>query len=162
MNDLNYVLLAGNLVKDPQWKQIDEDSIVCQFTVANNRSYFNKKDNTWVNVPCFVTVETWGHVAESCIKYLKKGRGVRIVGRLQQSRWSSQTGTRMERLFVVSEHVEFQPQKKNDQETVVAPKPSEMEKLDSSEIQKQLEDEVIIQSEVESEAETDNFQDTEF
>ena len=68
----------------------------------------------------------------------------------------------MERLFVVSEHVEFQPQKKNDQETVVAPKPSEMEKLDSSEIQKQLEDEVIIQSEVESEAETDNFQDTEF
>lgn len=140
MNDLNYVLLAGNLVRDPEWKQIDKTSVVCKFTIANNRSYYNKKDESWVNVPCFVTIETWGHVAENCIKHLKKGRGVRIVGRLQQSRWNSPTGTRIESLYVVSEHVEFQPQKKTEQATVVSPEPSEMDKVDSSETQKQLEE----------------------
>ncbi len=58
----------------------------------------------------FFAVETWGRVAKSCADYLSKGRGVRVVGRLKQERWTGQDEKNHERAVLVAEHVEFKPQ----------------------------------------------------
>jgi len=50
-------------------------------------------------------------------EYLKKGRGVRVVGRLKQDRWTDADGKPHSRIFIVAEHVEFRPQfKKQDRD----------------------------------------------
>jgi single-strand DNA-binding protein len=50
-----------------------------------------------------------------CGEYLKKGRGVRVVGRLKQDRWADADGKAHSRVEIVAEHVEFKPQlKKQD------------------------------------------------
>ena len=58
----------------------------------------------------FYEVSTWTRLAEVCGEYLKKGRGVRVVGRLKQDRWTDADGKPHSRIFIVAEHVEFKPQ----------------------------------------------------
>lgn len=115
MNDLNEILLEGKLVKDPEISWIKgTDQAVCKFTIATNKNYKDKKNNQWVQDTSFFTIETWRNVAQMCSKNLKKGRGVRVVGTLKQDRWTdTKNGNRfMERVFVVADHVELQPMKK--------------------------------------------------
>ena len=108
MNQLNSVILEGNLVRDPEAKLTPKGTPVCQFAVASNR-YFKSEGVRHSEVSYF-DVEVWSRVAESCEKHLKKGRGVRVVGRLKQDRWTDETGQSHYRIKVVGEHVEFKPQ----------------------------------------------------
>ena len=52
--------------------------------------------------------------AKACGGYLKKGRGVRGVGRLKQDRWTSPEGQARSKIQIVAEHVEFKPQVKKN------------------------------------------------
>ncbi len=108
MNNLNSVIVEGNLTKDPTSQTTPSGKLVCKFTIANNR-YYKVGDENQQEVS-FFTVETWGKVADSCAEYLKKGRGVRVVGRLKQERWRDQDDNARERAVLVAEHVEFKPQ----------------------------------------------------
>jgi single-strand DNA-binding protein len=108
MNNLNSVIVEGNLTKDPFAQTTPSGKLVCKFTIANNRYYKVGEENQ--QEVSFFTVETWGKVAESCAEYLKKGRGVRVVGRLKQERWKDQEDNARERAVLVAEHVEFKPQ----------------------------------------------------
>ena len=88
---------------------------VCKFTVASNRFY--KQEEEMQKEVSFFEVSTWTRLAEVCGEYLKKGRGVRVVGRLKQDRWTDPDGKPHSRIFIVAEHVEFKPQlKKQDGE----------------------------------------------
>ncbi len=42
-----------------------------------------------------------------------KGRGVRIVGRLKQERWTGTDGKNYAKVKIVADHVEFKPQFRN-------------------------------------------------
>ena len=69
----------------------------------------------------FFEVSTWTRLAEVCGEYLKKGRGVRVVGRLKQDRWTDPDGKPHSRVSIVAEHVEFKPQfKKQDGDPAAA------------------------------------------
>ena len=48
----------------------------------------------------------------------KKGRGVRVVGRLKQDRWTGTDGKPRSKIAIVAEHVEFRPEFKKDQEKI--------------------------------------------
>ena len=79
---------------------------------ASNR-YFKQDEETQKEVS-FFEVTTWSRLAEVCGEYLKKGRGVRVVGRLKQDRWTSPEGQGRSKVSIVAEHVEFKPQAKKD------------------------------------------------
>jgi single-strand DNA-binding protein len=57
----------------------------------------------------YFDVETWAKLAESCKTVGRKGRGVRVVGRLKQNRWNSSDGAAHSRVTIVAENVEFRP-----------------------------------------------------
>ncbi|MEW5816650.1 MAG: single-stranded DNA-binding protein [Spirochaetota bacterium] len=107
MNNLNSILLEGNLTKDPELVETKKGTPVCTFSVASNRYY--KQDNGPQNEVSFFDVEVWSHLAETCKEYLKKGRGVRVVGRLKQDRWAGNDGKNHSRIKIIAEHVEFKP-----------------------------------------------------
>ena len=115
MNNLNSILVEGNLVKDPELSYTPKGTAVCKFTVACNRAF--KQDDQLQKEVSFFDVSTWTRLAEVCGEYLKKGRGVRVVGRLKQDKWTDADGKPHSRIFIVAEHVEFKPQfKKQDGE----------------------------------------------
>lgn len=107
MNNLNSVLIEGNLTRDPELKYTPKGSAVCSFVLASNR-YFKQDGETQKEV-AFFDVTTWSRLAEVCGEYLKKGRGVRVVGRLKQDRWTSPEGQGRSKVTIVAEHVEFKP-----------------------------------------------------
>jgi single-strand DNA-binding protein len=106
MNNLNSVLLEGNLTHDPESTVTKGWTTVCTFSVAVNRSY--KSGDERKEEVSFFDIETWGKLAENCYEYLSKGRGVRVVGRLKQSRWEAE-GKTHSKIVIVAEHVEFKP-----------------------------------------------------
>nr|WP_319472491.1 single-stranded DNA-binding protein [uncultured Sphaerochaeta sp.] len=124
MNNLNSVLLEGNLVRDPERVELGENtSAMTKFAIAVNRFFRNAKAEA-VEEVMFINVQAWGTLGKNCMIYLQKGRGVRVVGRLRQERWTDKEGGNRERILVVAEHVEF---KKEPNST---PKADEREELD--------------------------------
>lgn len=107
MNNLNSILIEGNLVRDPMTKVTTKGTPVCTFAVASNR-YF-KQDNEYEQETSFFDVETWSKLAENCGNLGRKGRGVRVVGRLKQDRWNDPEGKAHSKVKIIAEHVEFRP-----------------------------------------------------
>ncbi len=107
MNNLNSILIEGNLTKDPVFNETPKGTSVCKFPIATNR-YYRQEDEIQSEVSYF-DVETWARLAEVCSDHLAKGRGVRVVGRLKQDRWNDSDGNAKSRIKIVAEHVEFKP-----------------------------------------------------
>ena len=114
MNNLNSILIEGNLTKDPELTYTPKGAAVCRFSVACNRAY--KQEDQLQKEVSFFDVSAWLRLAEVCGEYLKKGRGVRVVGRLKQDRWTDPEGRPRSRVLIVAEHVEFKPQLHKDGE----------------------------------------------
>jgi single-strand DNA-binding protein len=112
MNNLNSILLEGNLVADPELRYTPKGAPVCAFRVACNR-YFKQEEELQKEVS-YLDVTTWNRLAEVCNEYLAKGRGVRVVGRLKQDRWEDAEGKTRSKVHIVAEHVEFKPKFKTD------------------------------------------------
>jgi single-strand DNA-binding protein len=102
-------------VQDTELRYTPKGAAVCDFVLASNR-YFKQDEETQKEVS-FFEVTTWSRLAEVCGESLLKGRGVRVVGRLKQDRWTSPEGQARSKIQIVAEHVEFKPQmKKQDGE----------------------------------------------
>ena len=110
MNDLNSILIEGNLTRDPVLTTTPTGTPVCNFAVASHHMY--RKEEEQQRETSFFDVEVWAKLGENCAKHLKKGRGVRIVGRLKQDRWKNGEGQPRSRIKIVAEHVEFRPMRK--------------------------------------------------
>jgi single-strand DNA-binding protein len=113
MNNLNSILIEGNLVRDPLYRTTPKGTHVCTFTLASNR-YF-KQDSGFEKEVGFFDVETWSRLADTCYNQGRKGRGVRVVGRLKQDRWNGPDGKPRTRVSIVAEHVEFRPEVREDE-----------------------------------------------
>jgi single-strand DNA-binding protein len=122
MNNLNSILIEGNLVRDPALSQTPRGTPVCTFSLASNRFY--KTDKESQKEVSFFDVEAWSKLGETCADNLKKGRGVRVVGRLKQERWADAEGKNHSRIKIIAEHVEFKPgfSFKKDKEMAIAEK----------------------------------------
>lgn len=110
MNNLNSVLLEGNLCRDPELRYTPKGTPVCTLVVASNRSY--KIEGERHDEVSFIDTTAWGKLAAVCAEHLTKGRGVRVVGRLQQDRWEDADGNSRAKVRIVAEHVEFQPRRR--------------------------------------------------
>jgi len=117
MNNLNSILIEGNLVKDPLLRSTSKGTQVCTLCLASNRYY--KLDSGYEREVTFVDVDAWSRLAEPCYSKGRKGRGVRVVGRIKQDRWIGPDGKQHSKISIVAEHVEFRPEFKKDGKPVV-------------------------------------------
>jgi single-strand DNA-binding protein len=112
MNNLNSIIIEGNMVRDPLFRSTAKGTPLCTFSIASNRFY--KQGSGLESEVSFFDVETWSDLAESCHDMGHKGRGVKVVGRLKQDRWNGPDGKQRSRVAIVAEHVEFRPEFKRD------------------------------------------------
>ena len=106
---LNSVNIMGNLTRDPELKYTPSGKSVCSLSIANNRIY--TKNGEKVSEVSYFDVEVWGLVAENCAKYLTKGRGIIVEGRLKQDRWEKD-GKTQSRVRISANSVHFLPGKR--------------------------------------------------
>ena len=116
MNNLNSILIEGNMVRDPLLRSTPKGSSVCNFSIATKRFY--RQDSNLEEEVGFFDVEAWGKLANSCANQGRKGRGVRVVGRLKQGRWTGSDGKNYSKIAIVAEHVEYRPDFRKANETV--------------------------------------------
>jgi len=105
MNNLNSILIEGNMVRDPLFRSTPKGTSVCNFSIACNRFY--RQDSNLEKEVGFFDIEAWGKLADACASHGRKGRGVRVVGRLKQDRWTGNDGKNHTRIAIVAEHVEY-------------------------------------------------------
>lgn len=119
MNNLNSIILEGNVVRAPECSEPADGFRICKFSIAVNRYNKNPKGEATEEVS-FVDVEAYGKLSESCEKHASKGRGIRVVGRIKQNRWKDSDGKAKSKLFVVAEHVEYKPKQLRTDENAEA------------------------------------------
>ena len=109
LNNLNSILLEGNLCRDPELRYTPSGTPLCTLVVSSTRTC--KLDGAPVEEISFVEAVTAGKLATVCAEHLTKGRGVRLVGRIKQERWEDAAGNAHSKVVIVCEHVEFQPRR---------------------------------------------------
>lgn len=105
MNMLNKVLLHGNLVKDPESRDLPNGQ-VASFRIANSRDYKNKNGQDQSETT-YVDIQTFGKLAVTCRQFLSKGSGVIIEGHLHLDHWQGKDGQEKFKLAVIAESVQF-------------------------------------------------------
>ena len=108
---LNSVNMMGNLTRDPELRYIPSGKSVCNLSIANNRVYTSNGQK--VTEVSYFDVEVWGALAENCAKYLSKGRGIIVEGRLRQDRWEKD-GKTQSRIKISANNIHFLPGKRDD------------------------------------------------
>lgn len=110
---LNKVLLAGNLTRDPEVRFLANERAVAKFGLACNRRY-RGSDGEQKDEATFVDIEAWGRTAELAGQYLTKGRACMVEGRLRLDQWEDKDGNRRSRLLVVADNIQFIAGRRDD------------------------------------------------
>src|SRR5512147_2059757 len=106
MPEINYVIVAGNLTKDPVFRQTTNSTPVVNFSIASNRKY-KDSSNQWQEDVCYVGIVAWNKLAESCRDRLKKGSAVLVDGELQSRTWKSEDGHNRSIVEIKARRIQF-------------------------------------------------------
>lgn len=106
MPEINYVIVAGNLTKDPIFRQTTNNTPVVNFSIASNRKY-KDSSNQWQEDVCYVGIVAWNKLAESCRDRLKKGSAVLVDGELQSRSWKSDDGHNRSIVEIKARRIQF-------------------------------------------------------
>lgn len=100
------ITLMGNLTRDPELRQLQSGTSICEMGVAVNES-FKDAAGQWQDRPNYYDVKVWGPQGEACAKYLTKGSPVGVDGKLRQERWEAQDGTNRSKVVIMAQQVVF-------------------------------------------------------
>lgn len=106
-SNINRVIITGNLTSDPELRSLPSGSSVCKLRVACNTRRKDSASGEWVDKPNYFDVTVWGAQGENCAKYLAKGRGVAIDGRLEWREWETQEGNKRQAVDIIADSVQF-------------------------------------------------------
>ena len=106
---LNRIVIIGRLTRDPELKATSNGTPVATFTVAVDRNFTNARNEKETD---FIPVVVWRAQAESCGRYLSKGKMVAVDGRLQ-IRTYEKDGSKRTVAEVVADNVRFLSPKEN-------------------------------------------------
>ena len=106
MPELNTIIIAGNLTKDPMYRHTTTGTPVVNFPIAANRKY-RDAENQWQEESCYVGIVAWNRLADSCNNRLKKGSAVLIDGELQSHLLKHEDGTCRNVIEIKARRIQF-------------------------------------------------------
>ena len=108
MQNINVVVITGNLTRDPDLRHTGSGTAVCQLRVAVNARRKDGQTGEWVDKPNYLDVIVWGARGESCAEHLAKGRPVGVEGRLDWREWEAKDGGgKRQGVQIVADFVQF-------------------------------------------------------
>lgn len=106
MPEVNHVIIAGNLTKDPVIRKTSNGISVINFTLASNHRY-RDASNQWSEDVCYVGVVAWSKLADSCMAKLRKGSAVLVDGELQSRTWHAEDQTTRTVVEIKAHRIQF-------------------------------------------------------
>jgi len=99
--NINSVVLAGNLTRDPEMRYSSSGTAVCSFGIANNEKYGDKETTHFVDVTAF------GKTGEVIGEHFNKGKPILIEGKLDFQSWETDSGDKRSKLQVIAKCFHF-------------------------------------------------------
>lgn len=93
-NDLNKVMLTGNLTRDPELRVTPAGTSILSFGIAVNDRRRNSQTQEWESYTNFFNCSVFGKRAEALAKILKKGMKAALDGKLHYSSKEGDDGIR--------------------------------------------------------------------
>jgi len=103
---LNRVILIGNLGRDPESTQSKNGNTVTRMNIATSERQ-KGADGQWGDHTEWHRVVCFGRTAESCQKYLSKGRRVYVEGKLRTNKWQDKDGRDRYTTEIIAYDVKF-------------------------------------------------------
>jgi single-strand DNA-binding protein len=100
---MNQVILIGRLTRDPEVRYTADQMAVASFTLAIDRPVAAGREKQ----TDFPRVTVFGRQAETCERYLAKGRQVAVQGRIRTGSYKNKEGATVYTTEVVGDRVEF-------------------------------------------------------
>jgi len=120
MNNLNSTLIEGTLTGDPLCQTASDGTFVCTFEIASNRYVRIKDSQEFQKETSYFNIEVCDRLPKAVENNIKnngkKGRGVRVVGRLKSYAKNVEI-MQPYTVVIVAEHVEFRPEFKKTNST---------------------------------------------
>lgn len=113
MISLNRVIVAGNLTRDPELRTTKSNRKFATMTIAINDIWKNKEGDR-VKKTIFINVIAWGSLAENCDKFLKKGRGIMVEGRIETDKYENKEGKQQVITRINSSNIVFLEKSKKE------------------------------------------------
>lgn len=106
MASINKVILVCTLGKDPEVRQTQSGSAICNLSAATSRKYKDaqgeyQEETEWHRISLF------GRMAELAGQYLSKGSMVYIEGRLRTRKYKDKDGIDRYVTEIIGEHMQF-------------------------------------------------------
>lgn len=122
---LNKVTLIGRLGKDPEVRHFDNNSSVCNFSIATSEMY-NDKDGNRVEQTEWHNIAIWRKgLVDVAEKFLKKGSLVYLEGKLRTRSWDDQDGNKKYTTEIVVDNFKMLDKKEGSGSSApMAPPPS--------------------------------------
>ena len=114
---MNKVILSGRFTREPEQRMMSNQTEFSRFSLACQSSFVNKNGERETE---FVNCVAFGKTAETINRYCKKGAMIVAQGRIKNSSYDAQDGTKRYTTDVVIENFEFVggAQNKNEQAQV--------------------------------------------
>ncbi len=104
MAGVNKVILIGNLGKDPEIRNFDNDVKMASFSLATSESYKDREGNR-VDSTEWHNIVLWRGLATIAERYLKKGSSVYIEGKIKTRSWEDENGIKKYRTEIYGEQL---------------------------------------------------------
>jgi len=121
--NINKVVLAGRITKDPVIKEFESGSKIITFSIATNR-YYKSKDGEKKEESEFHNCVAWNKSAEFINKYFSKGDPIYIEGRLKTDSYEKE-GVKKYSTKIIIDQIQFVGSKKRDKVKEDGEKPKE-------------------------------------
>ena len=101
---MNSVILIGRLARDPELSYTpNTQTAVCKFTLAVDRPRRQGEDQG----ADFLRITVFGRQAETCDRYLSKGRQAAVHGRIETGSYKNREGVTVYTTDIIADRVEF-------------------------------------------------------
>lgn len=92
MRGINKVILVATLGADPDSRAMPSGESVCNFRVAVNEEWKDRQSGEKKQKTEWITIATFGKLAEICSQYLRKASKVYLEGKIRTRKWQDKNG----------------------------------------------------------------------
>lgn len=104
MNNLNSVVIEGE-IRNYKGGYFNNKMFYIPFDVVVKRTYATVTGTR--EEESVFSVEACGKMAENIEHLMEDGKGVRLVGRLKQTKFKDETGKAHSKIVIIAEHIEI-------------------------------------------------------
>ena len=117
---MNKVFLIGNLTRDPESRETPSGVAMCRFGIAVQRPYSSSEGERQAD---FFECTAWRGLAETIMRYTKKGNKVAVSGSIQIRNYEDNQGMKRTAVDIIVQDCEFLTPKSSDSFDDVADAP---------------------------------------